>query len=110
MKRITLLFLFILTAWTSMFSQVDPCYVLTEVLREVDRAVVQGKYDEALRMLEKVKNEPKNRQCPEMKDGVVDFKIKDVKERINRRKNEQASAPKPSSSQSSMTASQMNKL
>ena len=47
MKRITLLFLFICTAWTNMFSQVDPCYVLTEVLREVDRAVVQGRYDDA---------------------------------------------------------------
>ncbi len=105
MKRIAFLFLFICTAWINMFSQVDPCYVLTEVLREVDRAVVQGRYDDALRMLEKVKNEPKNRQCPEMKDGVVDYKIKDVKEKIDRRKKEQ-----PSTSQSSMTASQMYEL
>ena len=88
MKRITFLLLFICAVNFNLFSQVDPCYVLTEVLREVDKAVVQGKYDDALRMLEQVKNNPKNSQCPEMKDGIVDYKIKDVKEKIKKEKAE----------------------
>ena len=75
--------MFICFVCTNMFSQVDPCYVLKEVLLEVDKAIVQGKYDEALKMLEKVKNNPKNKQCPEMKDGIVDYKIKDIKEKMS---------------------------
>ncbi len=85
MKRIIFLLLFLCAVCTNMFAQVDPCYVLKEVLTEVDKAIVQGKYDDALKMLEKVKNDPKNRQCPEMKNGVVDYKIKDVKEKKNKR-------------------------
>ena len=89
MKHIIVLLLVISSANLNIFSQVDPCYVLTEVLREVDKAVVQGRYDDALRMLEQVKKDTKNKQCPEMKDGVVDFKINDVKERMNKRRKEQ---------------------
>lgn len=83
MKRITLSFLLIIAVNLSIFSQVDPCYVLKEVLTEVDKAVVQGRYDDALKMLEKVKKDPKNNQCQEMKDGVVDYKIKDIKDKMN---------------------------
>ena len=85
MKRITLFLIFICLACTKTFSQVDPCYVLKEVLLQVDQAVVQGKYDDALKMLEKVKNDSRNKQCPEFKNGIIDYKIKDVKEKINKR-------------------------
>ena len=85
MKHIILLFIFICTVNLNMYSQVDPCYVLKEVLTEVDKAVVQGKYDDALLMLEKVKKDPKNKQCSEFKNGIVDYKIKDVKEKKSKR-------------------------
>ncbi len=88
MKRITLILLLISAVNLNLFSQVDPCYVVKEVLTEVDNCVVQGKYDDALQMLEKVKKDPKYKQCPEMKDGVVDYKIKDIKEKIGNNKTE----------------------
>ena len=63
----------------------DPCGELRVAMLTADRLVVEGKLDEALAKLNKFKNDPEMQNCPEMKNGVLDFKINDVKERIEKR-------------------------
>ena len=85
MKQFTITFLFLCAFSVHLSAQdSDPCNVLSVVLDQVDEAVVQGKYDDALKWLENVKNNPKMRNCDKMKNGVVDYKIKDVKEKMAR--------------------------
>ena len=86
MKQFIITFLFLCAFSVHLSAQdTDPCFVLSCVLDEVDKAVVQGNYDEALRMLENAKKRTDMRNCDKMKDGIVDFKINDVKERIEKR-------------------------
>ena len=86
MKQFIITFLFLCTFSVHLSAQdSDPCYVLSVVLDEVDKAVVQGNYDDALSMLENVKKRTDMRNCDKMKDGIVDYKINDVNEKIAKR-------------------------
>ena len=59
----------------------DPCGELRIALVSADRLVVEGKLDEALAKLNKFKDDPEMQNCPEMKEGVVDYKIKDIQKK-----------------------------
>ena len=86
MKQFIITFLFLCAFSVHLSAQdTDPCFVLSCVLDQVDEAVVQGNYDDALTWLENVKNNPDMRNCDKMKNGVLDFKINDVKKKIAER-------------------------
>lgn len=61
----------------------DPCKELRIALLSVDRLVVEGKLDSALTKLNKFKNDPEMQNCPEMKEGVVDYKINEIQKKID---------------------------
>ena len=85
MKHLLLTILLLCAVNLNLSAQYDPCGELRVAMLTADRLVVEGKLDEALTKLNKFKNDPEMQNCPEMKNGVLDYKIQEVKKKIAER-------------------------
>ena len=83
MKHLFLTILFLCAVSVNVSAQYDPCKELRIALLSVDRLVVEGKLDSALVKLNKFKNDSEMKDCPEMKDDVVDYKIQEIQRKIS---------------------------
>ena len=82
MKHLFLTIMFLCAVNLNLSAQYDPCGELRVAMYNADRLVFEGKLDEALTKLNKFKNDPEMQNCPDMKDGVVDYKIRDIQEKL----------------------------
>ena len=82
----------------------DPCGELRVAMLTADRLLFEGKLDEALTKLNKFKNDPEMQNCPEMKDGVVDYKMKEIQKKIAERDGQKPPQQTNTTSTSSLTS------
>ena len=79
MKIIKCIFLLFWAVQVNVFSQ-SACDAIDAALLRIDKLVVDGKLEQALTALKKIKNDPNVRNCEQMK--VVEYKIKDIESKM----------------------------
>ena len=79
MKIIKCIFLLFWAVQANVFSQ-SACDAIDAALLRIDKLVVDGKLEQALTALKKIKNDPDVRNCEQMK--VVEYKIKDIESKM----------------------------
>ena len=79
MKIIKCIFLLFWAVQVNVFSQ-SACDAIDAALLRIDKLVVDGKLEQALTALKKIKNDPDVRNCEQMK--VVEYKIKDIESKM----------------------------
>ena len=79
MKYLKCIFLLFWAVQVTAFAQ-TPCDDINTALLKIDKLIVDGKLDQALTALKKIKNDPNVRNCDNMK--VVEYKIKDIESKM----------------------------